>query len=283
MLLRDRVAVVTGGGRGIGRAIATLFHAEGAKVAVASRNVKGLQTFALERNQGGEHRLLPLRCDVRRADEIEVMVGNVIELWDRIDILVNNAGASGLTPILPIVETGSGAGPAAGPPTAGGAGADADPDATWQNIIATNLTGMYRCTREAARHMPGGGTGRILNLSSVLGKFGVPGYAAYCASKHGVIGLTRALALELAPKGITVNALCPGWVDTDMAAQGVAAGARQAGVSPEEFRRRAEARVPLGRFVTPEEVARLALFLVSDAGASITGQSWNLDGGASMW
>ncbi len=267
MLLRDRVAVVTGGGRGIGKAIATLFHAEGAKVAVASRNVKGLQTFALERNQGGEHRLLPLRCDVTRADEIEVMIGNVIELWDRIDILVNNAGVSGLTPILPGAETGPGA----------------DPDRMWQEIIATNLTGMYRCTREAARHMPGGGTGRILNLSSVLGKFGVPGYAAYCASKHGVIGFTKALALELAPKGVTVNALCPGWVDTEMAAQGVAAGAVRAGVSPEEFRRRAEAQVPLGRFVAPEEVARLALFLASDAGASITGQSWNLDGGAAMW
>jgi NAD(P)-dependent dehydrogenase (short-subunit alcohol dehydrogenase family) len=117
----------------------------------------------------------------------------------------------------------------------------------------------------------------------VLGKFGVPGYAAYCASKHGVIGFTKALALELAPRKITVNALCPGWVDTDMAAQGVLDGAGREGVPPEEFRRRAEARVPLGRFIAPAEVARLALFLASDAGLGITGQSINIDGGAAMW
>ena len=131
--------------------------------------------------------------------------------------------------------------------------------------------------------MPDRGTGRILNVSSVLGKFGVAGYAAYCASKHGVIGFTRALALELAPRRITVNALCPGWVETDMARQGVEESARLAGISPEEFRRQAEKRVPLGRFIDPSEVARLALFLASETGAGMTGQSINLDGGAAMW
>ncbi|HKN46625.1 MAG TPA: SDR family oxidoreductase, partial [Candidatus Polarisedimenticolia bacterium] len=101
----------------------------------------------------------------------------------------------------------------------------------------------------------------------------MPGYAAYCASKHGIIGLTRALALELAPRKITVNALCPGWVETDMARQGVEESARRSGITPEEYRRRAEARVPLGRFIDPAEVARLALFLASDAGVSLTGQA----------
>ena len=266
MLLKDRVAVITGGGRGIGRAIAELFYREGARVAVASRNVKNLQTFAMELNQG-DHRIVPFRCDVTDRDEVEVLIGNVVEVWDRVDILVNDAGLSGMTPIASEAAAGS---------------AD-DPDRRWQEILATNLTGIWNCVRQAARHMPDGGAGRILNLSSVLGKFGVPGYSAYCASKHGVIGLTRALALELAPRKITVNALCPGWVATDMSRQGIEEGARRQGIAPEEFRRRAEAAVPLGRFIEPQEVARLALFLASEAGAGITGQAINLDGGAAMW
>ena len=266
MLLKDRVAVITGGGRGIGRAIAETFYREGARVAVASRNVKSLQTFAMELNQG-DHRIVPFRCDVTDPDEVEVLIGNVVEVWDRVDILVNNAGVSGMTPLA-----------AAGP-----AGDADETGRRWQEILATNLTGAWNCARHAAPHMPEGGSGRILNISSVLGKFGVPGYGAYCASKHGVIGLTRALALELAPRKITVNALCPGWVGTDMARQGIEAGARLQGVTPEEFQRRAEAAVPLGRFIEPQEVARLAVFLASEAGAGITGQSINIDGGAAMW
>ncbi len=266
MLLQDRVVVITGGARGIGRAIAELFYREGARVAVTSRNTKNLQAFATELNQG-DHRIVPFRCDVTDKDEVEVMIGNVVEVWDRVDILVNNAGVSGMTPIDP------GDAP----------GVQAQIEKTWLGILATNLTGAYYCTREVVRHMPENGTGRILNLSSVLGKFGVPGYGAYCASKHGIIGLTRALALELAPRRITVNALCPGWVDTDMARQGIEQSARLRGVAPEEFRRQAEGRVPLGRFIEPAEVARLGLFLASDAGASITGQAINLDGGAAMW
>ena len=266
MLLEGRVAVVTGGRRGIGRAIAELFYREGARVAVASRNTKNLQAFAMELNEG-DHRIVPFRCDVTDKDEVEVMIGNVVEVWDRVDILINNAGASGMTPI----EAGD------------EPGLDEKVDAKWQEIMATNLTGLYYCTREAVRHIPSGGTGRILNLSSVLGKFGVPGYAAYCASKHGVVGFTKALALELAPRKITVNALCPGWVETEMARTGIEEGARHERMSPEDFRRRAEERVPIGRFIAPQEVARLALFLASDQGSGITGQSINLDGGAAMW
>jgi ketoreductase len=266
MQLQDRVAVITGGGRGIGRAIAELFYREGARVAIVSRNTKALQTCATDLNQG-DHRIVPFRCDVTDRDEVEVMVGNVVEVWDRIDILVNNAGVSGTTPIDP----------------GGAPGEQEEVDRRWQEILSTNLSGTYFCTREAVRHMSDGGTGRILNLSSVLGKFGVAGYTAYCASKHGVIGFTKALARELAPRRITVNALCPGWVTTDMARQGIEEGARRLGVTVEEFRRKAESGVPLGRFIEPQEVARLALFLASDAGAGITGQAINLDGGAAMW
>lgn len=267
MQLEGRVAVITGGGRGIGRAIAELFYREGAKVAVASRNTKILQGMTLELNQG-DHRIVPFRCDVRDRDEVEVLIGNVVEVWDRVDILVNNAGLSGLTPITPD----------------GAAGETPDAiDKRWRDILDTNLTGLHLCTREAVPRMPEDGRGRVINLSSVLGKFGVPGYGAYCASKHGVIGLTKAWALELAPKKITVNAICPGWVDTDMARQGIESGARRQGMEVSEYRRQQECLVPLGRFVEPQEVARLALFLASDAGAAMTGQAINLDGGAAMW
>jgi NAD(P)-dependent dehydrogenase (short-subunit alcohol dehydrogenase family) len=263
MQLEGRVVVITGGGRGIGRAIAQRFYDEGARVAIASRNSKDLQTVSMEMNKG-DHRIVPFRCDVTDRDEVEVLFGNVVEVWDRVDILVNNAGLSGITPAISDRP-------------------DDDSEARWRDILAVNLTGAWSCVREALPHMPEDGRGRILNLSSVLGKFGVPGYAAYCASKHGLIGMTKALALELAPKKITVNAICPGWTDTEMAATGIEAGAKAMGIPAAEFRRQAEARVPLGRFVTPEEVARLALYIASDAGAAMTGQAVNLDGGAAMW
>jgi len=263
MQLEGRVVVITGGGRGIGRAIAQRFYDEGARVAIASRNAKTLQTVAMEMNKG-DHRIVPFRCDVTDRDEVEVLFGNVVEVWDRVDILVNNSGLSGVTPAVSDRP-------------------DDDSEARWRDILATNLPGDWSCIREALPHMSEDGSGSKCMNTSVLGKFGVPGYSAYCASKHGVIGLTKALALELAPKKITVNAICPGWVDTEMAAIGVEAGAKATGITAAEFRKQAEAQVPLGRFIEPDEVARLALFIASDAGAAMTGQAVNFDGGAAMW
>ena len=124
--------------------------------------------------------------------------------------------------------------------------------------------------------------GRIVNISSVLGRFGVPGYTAYCASKHGVIGLTRALALELAPRQITVNALCPGWVDTEMAEQGMRQGAAATGRTFEQFRERALGAVPIKRIIQPEEVAELVRFVSSPGAAAITGQTYNICGGQTL-
>jgi len=173
-----------------------------------------------------------------------------------LDVLVNNAGAGGGQPV---------------------AGSDVE---RWRRTVDTNLTGTYLVTRAVLPLLRAGG--RIVNLSSVLGRFGVPGYTAYCASKHAVIGFTRALALELAPQQITVNAISPGWVDTEMAEQGMRQGAAATGQTFEQFRASAIGAVPIKRIIQPDEVAGLVAFLVSTGAAAITGQTYNICGGQTM-
>ena len=250
-----RVSLVTGGGRGIGRAIAHALAGPDTCVAVAGRTRSQLESTArdLERLGG---KALAIEMDV--TDEASVAAG-VRELGrtaPHLDVLVNNAGVGG------------------GEPVAGSSIAD------WRRIIDTNLTGMYLVTREAIAQMRDGS--RIVNISSVLGRFGVPGYTAYCASKHGVIGFTRALALELAPRRITVNALCPGWVDTEMAAEGMRLGAAATSQTFDQFRERALGAVPIRRIIQPEEVAELVRFVASPGAAAITGQTYNICGGQTM-
>jgi NAD(P)-dependent dehydrogenase (short-subunit alcohol dehydrogenase family) len=257
MVLSNRTALVTGGGTGIGRAIARAMAAEGARVAIASRNLTRLRATATELDATGE-RVMPIQMDVTDRATVTRGIETAIKRWGSLDILVNNAGLSGITAL-----------------------SDSD-DGLWQRILATNLTGMYVVTKAVVPHIKDHAHGRVINLSSVLGRFGVPGYAAYCASKHGVIGLTRSLALELAPRGITVNALCPGWVETAMAQEGIANGARAMGVSDAEFRKQAEAAVPLRRFLQPDEIGQLAVYVASDAADGMTGQALNLCGGATM-
>jgi NAD(P)-dependent dehydrogenase (short-subunit alcohol dehydrogenase family) len=171
-------------------------------------------------------------------------------------VVVNNAGISGVTPI------------------------DASEDRDWADIVNTNVLGAYHVTSAAVPHVPDGG--RIVMMSSVLGKFGVPGYTAYCASKSALIGFTRALALELAPRRITVNALCPGWVDTEMSASGMRDIAATLNISPEEFKKQAMSRVPLGEMVAPAEVAGMVMYLASEAGKNITGQAISICGGSTQ-
>jgi ketoreductase len=257
-----KVALVTGASRGIGRAIAAAYLEEGAKVALCARSLADLEALAEEWNRK-DRRAIALPCDVTSREEVARTLDEVEKSWGRLHILVNNAGISGRTPL-----------DSAGDETA-------DIDERWDRILATNLKGSYLVTRHALPLMTSGG-GRIVNMSSVLGRFGVPGYAAYCTAKHGIIGFTRALALELAPRGITVNALCPGWVETDMADQGIRETAAVLGIPPSEFREQAIAGVPLKRFLDPPEVAKLVLYLTSDDASAITGQAYNICGGQVM-
>ncbi|MEQ1758301.1 MAG: SDR family NAD(P)-dependent oxidoreductase [Vicinamibacterales bacterium] len=250
-----RTAVVTGGGRGIGRAIAMALGGRGTTVVVTGRTRRDLLSACREISaRGGKAHAVTM--DVSNAKSVSRGMAQVRKAVDRIDVLVNNAGIGG------------------GERVAGSS------VARWKATIDTNLVGMYLVSREAVPLMRTGG--RIVNLSSVLGRFGVPGYTAYCASKHGVLGFTRALALELADQKVTVNALCPGWVDTEMAAEGMRQGAEENGWSFEKFRERALANVPLKRIIQPEEVAGLVQFLASPGASAITGQTYNICGGQTM-
>jgi NAD(P)-dependent dehydrogenase (short-subunit alcohol dehydrogenase family) len=194
--------------------------------------------------------------DVTSEESVAAGMRKLEASVDHFDVLVNNAGVGGGEPV---------------------AGSEV---ARWRRVIDTNVTGTYLVTREAIAAIQDGG--RIVNISSVLGRFGVPGYTAYCASKHAVIGFTRALALELAPRQITVNALCPGWVNTEMAAEGMRQGAAATGQTFEEFRDGAIGVVPIQRIIEPEEVAELVRFVASPAAAVITGQTYNICGGQTM-
>lgn len=252
-MLKGRVALVTGGGSGIGRGMALGLADQGVRVAVCGRRAELLEeTVARIRERGGSAMGVP--ADVTKRDEVDRLVASVANEWSQIDILVNNAGVSGRTPM------------------------DDPDDARWLNILDVNLTGSYFCSKVVLPHMKH--PGRIINMSSVLGRFGVPGYAAYCTAKHGVLGFTKALALEVAERGITVNAICPTWVDTDMARQGIEETAAVIGMPAEDFRAMAVAAVPIKRMAEVEEVVALVIFLCQPEAASITGQVMNVCGGA---
>src|SRR4029077_6525555 len=221
-----KIALVTGGGTGIGKAIAAALAQKGAKVAIASRTSAHVEGTARELQIRGLA-VLALRLDVTKKSDIERGIEALLSQWGPPHILVNNAGISGLSMI------------------------DDPDDGQWFDIVNTNRNGLYLITKAVLRHMPTQAGGRVINISSVLGKFGVPGYTAYCTSKHGVIGFTRSLAQELAPRKITVNAICPGWVDTEMAAEGIMEISSHIGVPPDDFKKDALTRVPLGRFLDP--------------------------------
>ncbi|MBK9797826.1 MAG: SDR family oxidoreductase [Holophagaceae bacterium] len=244
-----RSILITGGSRGIGRACALhLAHVEAAHLVLLGRDIPALTaTAAAVREAGGTAETLV--ADVTERTRL----GELAKGLGPLDGLVAAAGISGMTPV------------------------DQDSDAFFDQILAADLTGPWNTVRAFLPRLGSGG--RIVLVSSVLGRFGVPGYGAYCAAKHGLVGLAKALALELIDRGIVVNAVAPGWVDTAMAQTGIRQIAAATGQTEAQFRARAEAAVPVKRFFQPEEIAQGIAWLLNPANTMQVGQCLNLDGG----
>ncbi|BAU84030.1 short-chain dehydrogenase/reductase SDR [Streptomyces laurentii] len=251
-----RVAFVTGATSGIGLAVTELLARQGIAVFGVARDAENVRTVVKElREQGLE--VSGTVCDVTSPEQIKEAVEAAVAQYGRIDILVNNAGR-------------------------GGGGVTAElPDALWDDVIETNLNGTFRVTREvlSTGRMRDGDWGRIISIASTGGKQGVELAAPYSASKHGVVGFTKAVGKELAASGITVNAVCPGYVETPMAQRVRQGYAGHYGVTEQAIQEKFNAKIPLGRYSTPEEVAGLVGYLVSDTAASITAQALNVCGG----
>ena len=239
----DRVVFVTGASRGIGRAIALVFARAGARVALVSRTVEQLQEVADEvRASGGKALVVP--TDVAVASEVDRAVEHVVDKWGRLDVLINNAGLIDFGPL------------------------DQIEPAAWDRVIGANLTGAYLCSRAAAAVMERQQDGRIVNITSVSAQTGgVSGGVHYTASKGGLAAMTKTLARDLAPHGVTVNAISPGQIDADPKL-----------LSPEQ-RQEVTAMIPLGRLGEPEEIAYAALFLASPMADYITGTTIDVNGG----
>jgi len=260
MRLKNRLALITGGGRGIGRAIALAFAREGAWVAVAARTRAQVESVANEIASACGVQTLAIECDVADAESVHRAFESAQEKFGRgPDILVNNAGIVETAPFMKTDE------------------------AMWQRHLAVNLTGTFHWTRAALPAMLERGWGRIINVASIAGKTGAPYISAYAASKHGVLGLTRSLALEVAASGITVNAICPGYVDTEMTSRGIENIVAKTGTSAEDALAAIKKMSPQNRLVTAEEVAALAVLLASEEGRGINGQAINVDGGAVLF
>jgi NAD(P)-dependent dehydrogenase (short-subunit alcohol dehydrogenase family) len=256
MKLANKLAFITGGGRGIGRAIAIALAREGASVGVVARTTKEVRAVAKEiaKEFGGE--ALALRCDVRQKEWVNEAFEEFRAHFRRgPDIVVNNAGVARSELFVKSDER------------------------LWELHLNTNLGGTVRCTKAALPEMIERGWGRVINIASIAGKTGAPYISAYAASKHGVLGLTRSVALEVAMRGITVNAICPGYVDTEMTTQGIENIVSKTGKSAAQALKLLKGMSPQNRLVTAEEVAAVAVLLASDEGRGINGQAINVDGG----
>ncbi|MGI6092985.1 MAG: 3-oxoacyl-[acyl-carrier-protein] reductase [Veillonellaceae bacterium] len=247
MLLDGKVAIITGASRGIGRSVALELAKAGAKIVVnyagnaaAAENVKDAILA-----EGGQ--AIVVQADVSDAVAVDNLVKQTIEAFGRIDILVNNAGITRDGLLMRMKET------------------------DWDDVINTNLKGVFSCTKAVSKVMMKQKSGKIVNMTSVVGLMGNAGQSNYAAAKAGVIGFTKSMAKELAPRGITVNAIAPGFISTDMTA-----------VLSEQVKIDLAQKIPLGRLGDPNDIAKAVLFLVSDSANYITGQTLNVDGGMVM-
>ncbi len=246
MMFQDKVAVVTGASRGIGRAIALALANQGAKLVLSARSLAALDdTLAAVKAAGAE--AVPVAADVSIEADARSLVAAAVENFGRVDILVNNAGITRDTLLLRMSEQ------------------------DWDTVLDTNLKGAFFCTKAATKFMSKQRFGRVINISSVVGEMGNAGQANYCASKAGLIGLTKSNARELARRNVTVNAITPGFIATDMTE-----------ALPEKKREELTQQIPLGRLGSVDDIAESVVFLASDRAAYITGQVLGINGGMYM-
>ncbi len=245
-MLNGNTAIVTGAGRGIGRDIALALAGQGADVAVLDVDIEGAKETAGLIEEAGQG-ALAVKCNVADYAEVQECVKEVLGWRDQVHILVNNAGITRDNLLLRMSEE------------------------EWDSVIRINLTGTFNMTKVVTKHMFKKRFGRVVNIASVIGQMGNAGQSNYAASKAGIIGFTKSVAKEFAPRGVTANAIAPGFIDTPMTA-----------VLPENVQQQMRRMIPLGRFGTGDDVANVVLFLVSQQGGYITGQVINCDGGMVM-
>jgi NAD(P)-dependent dehydrogenase (short-subunit alcohol dehydrogenase family) len=252
-----KTTVITGAGSGIGRAIALRLAASGHQVALMARGEDRLHAVAEQAREAGAPAVATFSCDIRDRAAVDRAFASACDTLGPLTGLVANSGIGG-----PNVD---------------------GPADRFDDIVQTNLMGTYYCLRAAQRHLAEGPEARhLVAIASILGRFGVPGYTGYCASKTAVIGLVRALALEVAADGVAVNAICPGWVETDMAWEGIDGMAEAIGVTREEAHEIAMRQVPVGRMSQPEDIAGVVHWLMSPDAVGVTGQGIDINGGAWM-
>src|SRR6266403_4619381 len=255
--LKHKVVLVTGGGSGIGRAIALAFAAQKSRVAITGRTQATLDAVAEEiRRTGAE--AFPRICDVTQKAQVETLRQEISSRFGPVQVLVNNAG---IAPAAGFLEM---------------------QDSLWEEVMRVNLTGTYNCCKVFLAEMLASNWGRIINIASTVAKVAYSHISAYDTSKHAVLGLTRALAVETAKFGVTVNAICPGYVDTGLTRRNALLMAEKRGKPLDDSLGILASTSPQKRLIEPEEVAHLALMLASESAKGITGQAINVDGGAVM-
>lgn len=255
--LEEKIVLVTGSSRGIGRSIARSFATHGSQVVLTGRTQATLESVAEEIHRLGG-KALPLTCDVTHKEQVEALKDKVTSQLGPVQVLINNAG---IAPAAGFLEMA---------------------DNLWEEVLRVNLTGTYYCSKVFLPEMIASRWGRIINIASIVAKVAFSHTSAYTTSKHAVLGLTRALALEMARSGVTVNAICPGYVETDLTLNNAKLMAEKTGKGVEEALQLMKGSSPQQRLIAPAEVAELALMLASKSADGITGQAINIDGGAVM-
>lgn len=255
--LQYKIVLITGGSGGLGQALSEAFAREEARVVIAARNRDRLNAAAEKMAQNGAQ-VLALPCDISRRDQVQSLGNEIRTRWGDVQILVNNAGIARAVNFSDM------------------------PDDLWDDTLETNLTGAYNCCKVFLPAMLQAKWGRIINIASTTAKVGFSHVTAYSASKHGLLGLTRSLALETARAGVTVNAICPGYIDDERTRENAKIMAEKTGKSVADILELFAASAPQNRLIAPDEVASLALLMAYERLSGMTGQAINVDGGAVM-